>query len=520
MKFPFHHSISAYSLLIAAFLLAVLNTTAQQSGTGFHRQFGDSLDHLLNSKKISVHSNIQPAIEGFDTLIYSFSAAEKNVSAIRFTPLYSVHGGFQPLNTGKALGYGFIGGEARWSKNNKWFIHGGYSLTGGQMPAYLSLLAATERFVAGSGFAINDRNQLFHAHYTYGAVAYNQGKHFHFELGKGKHFWGDGHRSLILSDNASSYPYLRITTNVWKLRYTNLWMQLRDNSFGQTTMRGLRTKYAAMHALSFNATNKFNITLYEMVVWQDRDSMSRRTLDISYLNPIIFYRPVEYAIGSPDNVILALSMKYKVNRNFQLYGQFVLDEFNLTQFLKRQKWWGNKMGGQFGFRWFDLMKGLSWQSEASVARPFIYTHGSSIQAWTHFNQPMAHPLGANFFEWVNLWQYRKQRLRIDAQFNYAVYGRDYDSDNNGSVDNFGGNINRSYKNPFDGAFGHPLFQGRRTSLLFGSLAVSYPLPQLPGSEIFVQYTHRLEHTQLFETTNGFITAGVRLQGVLEPVRDY
>jgi hypothetical protein len=513
------HRSSKY-LVIALLLHAVLSVEAQQSGSGFNRHFADSLDRHLNSKKISVHSNIQPALQGFDTLVYSFSQQDKRGTGIRITPVFSVQGGFQVIDSSKALGYGFVGAEARWSKNNKWFLHSGYSLTGGTMPGYLTAFAARDGFVAGSGYAIGNKNQFYHAHYTYGALAYSTGKHFHFEIGKGKHFWGDGHRSLILSDNASSFPYARITTNVWKLRYTNLWVQLRDNSFGQTSMRDLRTKYAALHALSFNPTNKFNITLYEMVVWQDRDSMSRRTLDISYLNPIIFYRPVEYSIGSPDNVILALSMRYKAHPKFQLYGQFVLDEFNLKQFSKQQKWWGNKLGGQMGLKWFDLLKGLSWQSEVNIARPFIYTHGSSVQAWTHFNQPMAHPLGANFFEWVNLWRYEQPNWSIVAQFNFAAYGRDYDSDGDGGIDNFGGNINRSYRNPHDGAFGHPLFQGLRTSLFYGNITISKKIPQIPDTEAFVQYTHRMERTQLFIDTDGFVTIGIRMSGLLEPVRDY
>jgi hypothetical protein len=516
----FHHSSSVIASFVLVFVCLAISTRAQQSGVGFNRHFGDSLDRQLNSKKISVHSNIQPAIAGFDTLIYSFSGVQQNKNSLSFRPVYALQGGFQAMDSTAALGYGFAGLEANWSNKNKWFFRAGYSLTGGQMPGYLQSFAAQDGFIAGSGYAIRDGKNLYHAHYTHGSLAYNQGKHFHFELGKGKHFWGDGHRSLILGDNASSVPYARITTNVWKLRYTNLWMQLRDNSFGQTSLKDVRTKYAALHALSFNTTNKFNITIYEMVVWQDRDSMSRRTLDMGYLNPIIFYRPVEYAIGSPDNVILALSMRYKAHKHLQLYWQFVLDEFNLTQFRKQQKWWGNKFGGQFGLKWFDITPGLSWQSEINIARPFTYTHGSSVQAWTHFNQPMAHPLGANFVEWSNLWRYDMNTWTINAQFNWSVYGRDYDSDGNGTIDNFGGNINRSYRNPHDGAFGHPFLQGLHTTLLFGNITLSKKIPQLQDAEAFIQYTHRIEQTQLSSRTDGFISIGIKMQGLLEPVRDY
>ena len=39
-------------------------------------------------------------------------------------------------------------------------------------------------------------------------------------LGYGKNFIGDGYRSLILSDNAMAYPYLKLTANVWNIQYS------------------------------------------------------------------------------------------------------------------------------------------------------------------------------------------------------------------------------------------------------------------------------------------------------------
>jgi hypothetical protein len=37
-------------------------------------------------------------------------------------------------------------------------------------------------------------------------------------LGYGKNFIGDGYRSLILSDNAFAYPYVKLTGNVWNIQ--------------------------------------------------------------------------------------------------------------------------------------------------------------------------------------------------------------------------------------------------------------------------------------------------------------
>ncbi|MFN9798541.1 MAG: gliding motility protein RemB, partial [Bacteroidota bacterium] len=140
-------------------------------------------------------------------------------------------------------------------------------------------------------------------------------------------FWGDGRRSLILSDVASPYPYFRVDTRIWKIKYTNLWTRLSDIHGGRTFSER-RGKYTAMHALSWNVTRDFNLTFFEMVIWQDSDSMSTRNLDLHYLNPVLFFRPVEYAQGSADNVILCLGFSIKARTKLQVYGKIVLDEFN------------------------------------------------------------------------------------------------------------------------------------------------------------------------------------------------
>jgi hypothetical protein len=43
-----------------------------------------------------------------------------------------------------------------------------------------------------------------------GTVTYQPDHHFTFTLGHGKNFFGDGYRSMMLSDNSFNYPYFRI----------------------------------------------------------------------------------------------------------------------------------------------------------------------------------------------------------------------------------------------------------------------------------------------------------------------
>ena len=45
-------------------------------------------------------------------------------------------------------------------------------------------------------------------------IAYRPNKIFTFLGGYGKNFFGEGYRSLLLSDNASNYPFLKLETRL------------------------------------------------------------------------------------------------------------------------------------------------------------------------------------------------------------------------------------------------------------------------------------------------------------------
>lgn len=79
-----------------------------------------------------------------------------------------------------------------------------------------------------------------------GYVSYTPNKFFNLQFGHGKQFLGDGYRSLLLSDNAIPYPYLQLNITVWKLKYTNTWMSLRDVRPEVTADGSFRAKYMAI----------------------------------------------------------------------------------------------------------------------------------------------------------------------------------------------------------------------------------------------------------------------------------
>lgn len=304
--------------------------------------------------------------------------------------------------------------------------------------------------------------------------------------GYDKHFIGNGYRSVFLSDFAAPAAFLRINTKIWKLNYQNLFMELVPQ-FRRGGDKLLPHKYATMHHLSINATRWLNIGFFENVIFSRRDRY-----EFSYMNPIIFYRGTERSLGSPDNVNLGFDFKIIAAKRFQLYGQFMLDEFKGKEFFSKSGWWGNKWGLQLGGKYFDAftVKNLDLQGEINLVRPYTFSHFDSTSNFTHYNQPLAHPLGAGFAEFVGIIKYQPVK-NLYLSFKGIYYKQGIDT---GSA-NFGSDIFKNY-NTRSSSYGIELINGVRTTTMLANFNASYELRE----NLFFDFgaTHR---TFAFENRN-------------------
>jgi hypothetical protein len=237
--------------------------------------------------------------------------------------------------------------------------------------------------------------------------------------GHDKLFTGNGIRSLILSDNAKEFLHLRLHTTLGPFRYQNVFARL--NGFEPLTGDRLQpVKFMAMHRASVRVFKELELGITEMVVFDRSDSNGNNRFDAEYLNPVIFYRTLESHRGSRDNALMAFDWKWNLLSRFQLYGQVLLDEFNLKYLREKSGWWGNKYGLQTGAKYTTVHDRLGWiflQAEYNRVRPYTYSHFMPSQSYTHYNQYLAHPLGSNFREWVLSFQY--QPKAVQSLFFYA-----------------------------------------------------------------------------------------------------
>ncbi|MBL3656767.1 hypothetical protein [Fulvivirga sediminis] len=335
-----------------------------------------------------------------------------------------------------------------------------------------------------------------------GYITFNATKHINLQFGHDRFKVGNGYRSLILSDYAPGYLFLKMQTKVWKLNYTNLFTEMtanvEGNSTGLTGSRNYDKKFMSLHHLSLNIGKKLNVGVFEAVVFSNADSTGNNSYELKYLNPIIFYRAVEQQNGSSDNVLLGADFKWFPVKKVSLYGQFVLDEFVLENFKSGSGWWGNKYSLQLGAEYVNALgiDNLDLQVETNIARPYIYSHDTDFGSYSHYQQSLAHPLGANFNEVVGILRYQPMgRLQVTAKLIRAEYGTD------GEDQNWGGNIllkNQTREQNENNEIG----QGVGTTLMYGSLALSYQFKH----NLFVDLTHiyrdlKSDQESLDENTN-------------------
>ena len=259
------------------------------------------------------------------------------------------------------------------------------------------------RAVPGNGFYKTFKTTGVDYFDARGSFTVNAAKFLDIQFGYDKQSIGNGYRSLYLSEYPNNYLFLNLNLRVWRLNYVSKTVELTSQYKRGSTDTLFPKKYMAIHHISFNAPKWLTLGLFEGVVF---DRLNQ--FEFSYLNPIMFLRPAEQQNGSADNAFVGLDFKANIARRFQVYGQLLFDEFKLDELKKRDGWWANKWALQLGAKYIDAfgVKNLDLQLETNLVRPFTYSHNDTIGNYTHYNQPLAHPLMSNIREVVGIARYQ------------------------------------------------------------------------------------------------------------------
>lgn len=371
-----------------------------------------------------------------------------------------------------------------------------------RFPSYVQQRILEEQAVPGEGYWKEYRVTGQDYFTPRGYITFNLFDHVDFQFGHDKNFIGNGYRSLFISDFSNNNFFLKIQTRVWRITYTNLFVELiaqYDRNLGD---RLLDKKYGAFHHLNIHCSHWLDLGFFEGVVF-------RRTnhFELQYLNPVIFYRAVEQAIGSPDNAVVGIDFKSNIASRISLYGQFFMDEYHFRNLMNRSGWWANKFAIQTGVKYINVLgiKHLDLQGEFNMVRPYTYTHGFTGSNYTHYNQPLAHPLGANFYEAIGILRYQVfPRFLLTSRFFFILKGVDT------TGTHFGGNIfiETNASNTYQ-EFGNTIAQGIKQHLMMFNAIFSYQFFHNIYVDLNVLYRYINSSYTPYQRNDALVNFGVR-----------
>lgn len=480
-------------LFLIVALLSFSATSAQEYLFPLNRDVNTRIESFINADTTGFHSSVKPftmadvqRVVPIDSIFHPIVGSGKFYSTwvgrklrkehlfvvneddilLSVDPIFNVQLG-RESEAKRNLYVNTRGVLVQGNVKNKFFFYTGFRENQARYATYVDSSVRLTGVVPGQGIVKFLAKETFDFSQSFGGIAYTLDKHFDFLFAHDKNFIGDGYRSLLLSDNAYNYPFLRINMTFWKFRYSVIYAVLRDLQTPIDPNVGFYKKYSTTHNLDINIgkKNRLTVSIFETVMWKPAAS---RGYELAYLNPILFLRPVENSLGSPDNVLLASNVRWKINSHHTIYGQLMLDEFLLDEVRSGKGWWGNKQGFQLGYKTCDVFKvrNLNFQTEFNFVRPFTYQHRSSEQNYVHYNQAIAHPLGANFIESVSFVNYRIGNFFAEVKIQYAQLGRDTANVNLGS------NIFDSYDSRSTD-YGFRVLNGRKCTLSSADLRVNY-----------------------------------------------
>ena len=337
-----------------------------------------------------------------------------------------------------------------------------------------------------------------------GYIATSLTRHIGVQFGHGKNFLGNGIRSVILSDFSNNYLYLKFNTRLWKFHYQNLFCELTSEPFNLGSDRLLPKKYLAAHYLSFRPTPNLTFGVYEATVFNRKD----KRFELNYLNPVIFYRTVEGLLGSSDNALLGADIKWNFLKRFSFYSQFILDEFSFGNIKAQNGWWANKYGFQAGLKYINVagIDHLDAQVEFNFVRPFTFTHydSNSVGSYTHYHQPLAHPLKAGFKEYILNLRYQPiHKLSANLRLMAMKSGEDSLSTNFGYNLNISNQVRaREYNNK--------VAQGATYNTLLVAFDLSYQIRHNIYIDAHYFYRRKDSVVPSRDALNQYFGAGIRI----------
>ena len=278
-----------------------------------------------------------------------------------------------------------------------------------------------EGIAYGIGRAKSFKGNGHDASLANGYLSYSPISEINFQIGHGRHFFGDGYRSLLISDYAPDYPYICGQYFLFdkKILYKHVtsWMKNLERIPVSSTPEALFIpKSTSFNQLSYSPNKRFSISLFEGGVYKSFDSQKGViSPDLSFFLPIMGTKAID--LDTINNIIYGFNWSFKFLDNFKIYNQIAFKSGNFSN------------GFQLGLKWINPLNtsksfiNIEWNS--CPLSLYSMNESQINQSYSHLGHELAHPLGSGFQELLIRGQFSYKMSFFRFNYNYSIMGENY-----------------------------------------------------------------------------------------------
>ncbi|MDP4114973.1 MAG: hypothetical protein Q8903_02495, partial [Bacteroidota bacterium] len=276
---------------------------------------------------------------------------------------------------------------------------------------------------------------------------------------------GNGIMGTIIDASAPPFDYLFLNFKYSFFQFDYFHGKLlAQGTFPQDSITGLNTtipdKYIGYHRLGFNISKHFSFGVGEMIIYKDR------SIDLSYLNPLNFYKSTEHFNRDRDNSMLFVDFANNSFKGLKLFSTVLIDDIDFGKIGK--KWYGNQTLYNIGFSSDNLYAiiPLSVSFQFIHVENYVFTNRLPNNNYTTFGLNLAGDLEPNSNTFCFQFDYRiTNRLAAAINYSYTKHGMNVKDSLGNVINNVGGDIN----------FGHRVMDNTSVGFLDGDLEIKHNL---------------------------------------------
>ncbi|MDX2359319.1 MAG: hypothetical protein QNK23_00840 [Crocinitomicaceae bacterium] len=367
-----------------------------------------------------------------------------------------------------------------------------YSSIGELYPKSDSTYLTQNGVYPGGGRTKGFKGDGFDYAYAVGYFVYRPFDWVRIMAGNNSQFIGDGHRSLLLSDNSYSAPYYRLDFKISpKFSFTyhrSRQMNLLRRPSTTSVESYYEPKGFSVNYFTYKPMESMSISLFESGSWSRGDSVTSKSSHWLYYNPIPFVSGL--ALKNKNEVVslIGLNLSYQIAKAHRVYGQIAMNDYN-----------GEKLAFQVGYRGYNYfgVGDFMLQVEYNNVAKGMYEADNRRLNYVHFNLPVAHVKGSGFQEFLLRTNFEYKRAYIEASAIYYIT-KEYNS-----------------------VALLPVYRDLTLSsnqLFYTNIELGYRFNRKMNLSIFANWTYRTVNDANIATTN-YVSAGIRT-GFINHYRDF